>query len=271
VTSVVRSTSDAVKRWRHNTKAKIVIAMGGECGVCGYDKCNSALALHHLDPTKKDISFGAIRANPKRWSDIVIELRKCVLVCHNCHTEIHAGVTELPTQLVTFDESYSDYNRIVADFNTGNCRVCDASIPEHQTTCSITCTGKLGKIVDWSRIDLVSELVSKSYTNIADELGVSSGAVAKRAKKLGLKSSFTNIKKVSECPICGDVMGSRSITCSTKCASIRQHKIDWNSIDLKKELESKSYVKLADELGVSDAAIHKRAKKLGLKDGKEEK
>ena len=34
---------------------------------------------------------------------------------------------------------------------------------------------------------------------------------------------------------------------------------------LEVELKTKSYVQIADELGVSDASVHKRAKKLGLK------
>ena len=103
--------SDAVKRWRKNTKRRIIESMGGKCQICGYDNCDSALALHHIDPNEKEISFGAIRANPKNWLSIVEELRKCILLCHNCHSEIHANVTKLPEQYTIFDENYIEYKQ----------------------------------------------------------------------------------------------------------------------------------------------------------------
>jgi hypothetical protein len=85
--------SEAVKKWRHKCKLRIVESMGGKCQCCGYDKCTQALDLHHLDPTEKEMGLGGIRANPKSWESIVQELRKCVLLCNRCHQEVHAGVT----------------------------------------------------------------------------------------------------------------------------------------------------------------------------------
>jgi len=83
------SRSEAVKKWRRNTKERIITAMGGKCACCGYNKCHDAMDLHHLNPNEKEFSFAAIRANPKNWDSIVQELRKCVLLCNRCHREIH--------------------------------------------------------------------------------------------------------------------------------------------------------------------------------------
>lgn len=96
--------SEKVKRWRIRSKQKMVDAMGGKCQCCGYDKCNGALDFHHIDPAEKDFGFGAYRANPKSWSIVVEELRKCILLCKNCHTEVHAGQRELPSAFATFSE-----------------------------------------------------------------------------------------------------------------------------------------------------------------------
>jgi hypothetical protein len=90
----------------------MVQAMGGKCNCCGYDACVSALAFHHLNPSEKDLSFGAIRGSPRNWLAIVEELRKCILVCHNCHSEIHAGHREWPEIRSYFDESFVDYKNI---------------------------------------------------------------------------------------------------------------------------------------------------------------
>lgn len=62
---------------------------GGKCCVCGYNKCNRALHFHHLDPSKKD--FTVSQGKGKSWENIKAEIDKCVLVCSNCHIEIHDG------------------------------------------------------------------------------------------------------------------------------------------------------------------------------------
>ena len=100
--------SERVKKWRAQTKERIVSAMGGSCIICGYNKCHSALDLHHLDPKQKTFGFGAIRGNPKSWDKIVIELRKCVLLCRNCHGEYHEGLFLIPEDAPKFNEAFSN-------------------------------------------------------------------------------------------------------------------------------------------------------------------
>lgn len=101
--------NEAVKKFRITTKTRMIAAMGGCCQVCGYDKCDRALSFHHLNPAEKDYNFGDLRANPKKWSLIVNELRKTVLLCNNCHMEVHAGMTVIPETVRRFDESYLEY------------------------------------------------------------------------------------------------------------------------------------------------------------------
>ena len=107
-----RNNVKNVQNWRRRSKERIVAAMGGCCQICGYRKCTSALALHHIDPSQKDFSFGRMRAHPKAWIKIVVELRKCVLLCHNCHSELHDGVVELPKKFSSFDERFVDYKNM---------------------------------------------------------------------------------------------------------------------------------------------------------------
>lgn len=79
-----------VKDSRRRLKERLLYVMGSKCCICGYDKCNSALEFHHLDPNEKDFTLGAntnisfARANE--------EIKKCILVCANCHREIHEGL-----------------------------------------------------------------------------------------------------------------------------------------------------------------------------------
>lgn len=62
---------------------------GGKCAICGYNRCLLALEFHHLDPLEKDFS---ISSRMTSWKAIVKELDKCVLLCANCHREVHDGL-----------------------------------------------------------------------------------------------------------------------------------------------------------------------------------
>lgn len=76
-----------VKRYRYEIKLKSIQYKGGCCEKCGYNKCNSALEFHHLDPNEKDFGIGSYTV--LAWDKIKEELDKCILVCANCHREIH--------------------------------------------------------------------------------------------------------------------------------------------------------------------------------------
>lgn len=83
-----KSNYDNVKTHRHKTKEELVKYKGGKCEICGYDKCLGALDFHHLDPFQKDftISNSNIYKNLDKLKE---EVNKCILVCANCHREIH--------------------------------------------------------------------------------------------------------------------------------------------------------------------------------------
>lgn len=72
-------------------KLKYVKYKGGSCQICGYDKCIEALDFHHLDPSIKEMSLSSGRGYS--FERAKAELDKCILVCSNCHREIHAGIT----------------------------------------------------------------------------------------------------------------------------------------------------------------------------------
>lgn len=79
-----------VKDSRKRRKEDIVYVMGGCCQICGYNRAITALDLHHLNPEDKEFSIGTILN--KDWELINAEIQKCILVCANCHREIHEGL-----------------------------------------------------------------------------------------------------------------------------------------------------------------------------------
>ena len=75
-------------------KEMAVAKLGGKCIFCGYHRTMAALDFHHIDETRKSFSLST-RGLTRSWTKISEELEKCVLVCSNCHREIHAGLIKL--------------------------------------------------------------------------------------------------------------------------------------------------------------------------------
>jgi hypothetical protein len=71
-------------------KQKALEYKGGVCHGCGYSACPNAMVFHHLDPSKKEFNFGG--STNRSWASMKTELDKCVLLCANCHAEVHAGM-----------------------------------------------------------------------------------------------------------------------------------------------------------------------------------
>lgn len=60
------------------------------CDRCGYDTYEGALDFHHRDPSEKEFGIAGVPT-----SKLAEEVDKCVLLCANCHRELHGGVWKL--------------------------------------------------------------------------------------------------------------------------------------------------------------------------------
>ena len=85
---------EAVQRRRDKIKEMAVQYKGNKCCICGYDKYIGALEFHHLDSSQKDFGISA-KGYTRSFEKVKEELDKCILVCSNCHKEIHAGLINL--------------------------------------------------------------------------------------------------------------------------------------------------------------------------------
>lgn len=74
-------------------KLQCIAYKGGKCQFCGYNKYYGSLAFHHTNPSQKD--FGISDGRCYNLEKIKPELDKCILVCNNCHGEIHGGITKI--------------------------------------------------------------------------------------------------------------------------------------------------------------------------------
>lgn len=113
-----------VQTWRRNTKLKVVQAMGSKCQICGYSTCTAALEFHHTTQSDKSVSISKLISNPSNWENIVSELKKCILLCSNCHKEIHYGNTKLPEVYQKFDDNLISKDSISKVQKNEVCPVC---------------------------------------------------------------------------------------------------------------------------------------------------
>ena len=59
--------------------------LGNKCSICGYNKCSNALEFHHTTE-EKEFNIAGARFG---WNKLKEEIKKCILLCANCHREHH--------------------------------------------------------------------------------------------------------------------------------------------------------------------------------------
>lgn len=80
---------DPIHILRMERKQTIVDLLGGKCQICDYSKLTNNLVFHH-------VSDKAFQLDSRRFQysmeSLWPEIRKCILICHNCHGEVHANM-----------------------------------------------------------------------------------------------------------------------------------------------------------------------------------
>ena len=87
--------SEQVVEHRRRLKELLVAEAGGACALCGYDRHLGALQFHHLDPRSKRLHISQDGVTLS-LETIRREVRKCVLLCSNCHAEVEGGIASVP-------------------------------------------------------------------------------------------------------------------------------------------------------------------------------
>ena len=116
-------------------KNNIVKTMGGKCVCCGYNKSNRALELHHINPNDKNFSISSKAYYA--WSKLENELKKCILVCANCHAEIEDKILECPEHS-SFNQKIFDEiaDEILSKKTKNKCIDCGKEISAKAIRCS---------------------------------------------------------------------------------------------------------------------------------------
>ena len=92
-------------------KLELVEYKGGECEICGYKKNIAALQFHHINPTEKEFKLDIRKLSSTKKEILYKEVDKCMLLCANCHAEIHYKDMELNNVVNCVNEIITKENK----------------------------------------------------------------------------------------------------------------------------------------------------------------
>lgn len=165
-----------------NRKKKVIEFMGGKCVKCGYCRNYAALEFHHLDPSKKEINISGDGIKGS-WKRLTNELRKCILVCSNCHREEHNQ------DMFVLADSSIELNKILnlSIQSTGKCPTCGTEVFSTKY-CSHACSCDSRRKAKRPTREELEELIKTTpFLQIGKMYGVSDNAIRKWADHYGIQ------------------------------------------------------------------------------------
>jgi len=85
----LRERKSREKRIRGRKHKKLLVEhLGGKCITCGYDICPASFDFHHPIPEEKEFTI-ASELGSMTYQRLLEETEKCMLLCANCHRELH--------------------------------------------------------------------------------------------------------------------------------------------------------------------------------------
>lgn len=191
-----------VKRSVALRKENLVKILGGKCCICGFNTFITALEFHHVDPSQKSFSFtgnGLMKNLPEQLK----ELKKCILVCANCHRGIHYHNLKVPQNWQDYfsNEIAEEILKIHSDKTQKHyfyCSECGKQTSKRNVLCP-DCANKKRQLTERPPRDNLKFLIrNNSFLAIGRQFGVSDNTIRKWCIAYNLPSKVSEIKKISD-------------------------------------------------------------------------
>lgn len=193
--------SEKVIEYRKRRKQNLIKVCGNKCCLCGYNKIPNALEFHHIKSEEKLYGI-AENGNCHDLEKDISEIKKCVLVCSNCHREIHYGLydEEELIQHQFFDEEMIEKLREEKNKKEYFCINCGKELSEKtKSGLCADCYHKTTRIVSRpNREELKNFIQNYSFSELGKIFGVSDNAIRKWCIAENLPSKKSDIKKVQD-------------------------------------------------------------------------
>lgn len=196
--------SKATTEFRKRRKSNLIKVSGNKCCLCGYDKIAGSLEFHHLDPSKKSYGIASCGTCHDLETDLQ-EIQKCILVCANCHREIHSGLypIEVLEEKRIFDENVAsqlrEEKRKLSEKTYYYCKNCGKQL--YEKTLSGFCrdcyiqSHREGRP---NREELKQLIRTLPFTKIGEKYGISDNGIRKWCEAENLPTKKKDINSYSD-------------------------------------------------------------------------
>lgn len=192
------NNSIAVMKCTQKRKLVLVDILGGKCLFCGFNKWPEALEFHHVDPNTKEFALSGTYLS-RNLNTQYNELRKCILVCSNCHRGIHAGYINVPLDWQdSFNEDKAQQYLQDSQPKKNYCQICGKEITREATICN-SCRGKQQWVTQHpNRAILKQQIRTMNFCAIGRQYGVTDNTIRKWCKTMNLPSKVSIIKSYTD-------------------------------------------------------------------------
>lgn len=188
-------SKEATTKARQKRKEDLVYVHGGKCAICGYNRCIGALQFHHINPDEKE--YGLSSGNCHSWENDIKESKKCILVCSNCHQEIHMGlITDILK--TSFNQEKCDEKSLEKLDHPSYCKNCGKKITTGANYCKECWPLIRRKAERPSREELKQLIRTKNFCEIGREFGLTDNAIRKWCDGYSLPRRKTDINKYTD-------------------------------------------------------------------------
>ena len=151
-----------------------------KCCLCNFSEVQEALEFHHVNPEEKSFAICGSNNTTKALQAQLLEMRKCILVCANCHRGIHYGIYKVPDNWKDFyDEEIANTLLKNLEKKKTYCKNCGKEITNGAKYCK-ECAVLVSQIVERpSRKILKNEIRNSSFVSLGKKYGVTDNAVRK--------------------------------------------------------------------------------------------
>lgn len=193
------TNSQTVCNFVQRRKNNLIKVFGGKCCICGFDKWQSALEFHHVNPEEKEFGL-TTDTTTKALEKQLLEAKKCILVCSNCHRGIHSGFVEIPTNWETFyNEEIA--NELLSQLDKKKhyyCIDCGTEISRSAIRCK-ACADKHQQHVERpTREQLKNMIRTQTFESIGRLYQVDGNSIRKWCDRMNLPRTRKEIKSYSD-------------------------------------------------------------------------
>ena len=193
-------SSQSTTDFRRRRKLNLIKVCGERCNICGYNKSVTALEFHHIYPEEKEYGIGATGTCHDIEKDLN-EVQKCILVCSNCHREIHDGFYSIEELLLKKQFNNEIAEQLIIERNSKFqtkpefCSQCGKKISRYSSSgLCVTCAQEKTRIVTRPNREELKQLIQDySFTELGRKFNVADNTVRKWCKSVNLPSRKKDI------------------------------------------------------------------------------